>query len=341
MLILGIGGILGDAACAVLKDGELVAAVEEAKLSRHGASSARGGEVPTQSIATCLELAGARPDQVDAVAVVRPIPDHEFHLKLRSQFPNSRLLIVEHHQAHAASAYYPSPFDQATVLSLDRGGDFRCGSIWRAFGTTLAIDHEQYLSDSLGDFYGRVTELLGFNAAADEHKVQWLSVTGDDRFRGLFLEILCPGESGVRIDRSFYSGERLKNGRFSSRFYERRGLKDGEPVPDELRPHIAADAQPAVEDAAIRMAGTGRNLCVAGDLGLNSLLVAALESRSGFQNVFVQPAAGNAGTAIGAVLDAWHGSFRQTRRVALRTLCLGPAFSAGDIKQRSEEHTSE
>jgi carbamoyltransferase len=330
MLILGIGGILGDAACAVLKDGDLIAAVEEAKLTRR---AAQGGELPAQSIATCLELAGARPDQVDAVAVVRPVPDHEFHLKLRPQFPNSRMLILEHHLAHAASAYYPSPFDDATVLALDRGGDFRCATRWQASGTQLAIEQEQYLSDSLGDLYGRVTDLLGFTASADEHKVQWLSVTGDDRYRELFLDILCLTDAGPRIDRSYFSTERLKHGRFSARFYERLGLKDGDLVPDDMRAHVAAGVQRAVEDAAIRMAGTGRNLCLAGGLGLNSLLVAALETRSGFENVFVQPAAGNAGTAIGAVLEAWHGVFRQTRRVAMDTLCLGPAFSAADVKQ--------
>lgn len=333
MIILGIGGILGDAACAALKDGELVAAVEEAKLSRLGASPARGGELPAHSISTCLDLAGARPDQVDAVAMVRPIPDHEFHLKLRAQFPNSRILIVEHHLAHAASAYFPSPFQEATVLSLDRGGDFRCGTRWHAAGTSLSIEQEQYLSDSIGDLYGRVTELLGFTARADEHKVQWLSVSGDDRFRSLFLEILCLGDSGPRIDRSYYSGERLKHGRFSARFYERLGLKDGDPIPDELRAHVAAGAQRAVEDAAIRMAGSGKNLCLAGGLGLNSLLVAALETRSEFQNVFVQPASGNAGTAVGAVLETWHGTLHQTRRVTLDTLCLGPAYSAAEIKQ--------
>jgi carbamoyltransferase len=329
MLILGIGGIGGDAACAVLRDGVLLAAIEEPKLTRR---AAQGGEMPAQSVAACLELAGAQPHQVDAVAIVRPIPDHEFHLKLRGQFPNSRILIVEHHLAHAASAYYPSPFEEATVLALDRGGDFRCGTRWQARGTRLAIEQEQYLSDSLGDLYGRVTEFLGFNPRADEHKVQWLSSAGDDRFRDLFLDILCLSDSGPRFDRSFFSGERIRHGRFSARFYERLGLQDGEPVPECLKAHVAAGVQQAVEDAAIRMAGRGRNLCLAGGLGLNALLVAALETRSGFENVFVQPAAGNAGTAIGAVLEAWHGAFQQTRRVGLDTLSLGPAFSAADIK---------
>jgi carbamoyltransferase len=333
MIILGIGGLLGDSAAALLKDGALVAAVEESKLTRRGLRFGGASELPAQSILTCLELGGVKPADVDAVAVVRPIPDSDFHLKLRAQFPNSRVLVVEHHLAHAASAYFPSPFDEATVLTLDRGGDFRCGSRWLASGARMAIDQEQYLADSLGDLYGRVTELLGFEPRADEHKVQWLSVCGDDRFKQLFLDILCLTDAGPQMDRRYFSTERLKHGRFSARFYERLGLKDGDPIPESLRADIAAGVQRAMEDAAIRMAGKGRNLCLAGGLGLNALLVSALETRSGYENVFVQPASGNAGTAIGAVLDTWHGAYRQSERVRLETVCLGPAFSAAETKQ--------
>ena len=333
MIILGIGGILGDAASAVLKDGELVAAIEESKLVRRRMRWSGQGLMPEQSIATCLDLAGARPDQVDAVAVVRPIPDPGFHLKIRAQFPNSRILIVEHHVAHAASAYFPSPFEEATVLTLDRGGDFRSASRWQARGSQMAIDHEQYLSDSLGDLFGRVTDLLGFHASEDEHKVQWLSVVGDGRFVPLFLDILKLSDHGPRVDRSYFSTERLHQGGFSARFYDRLELKDGAAIPAPLRPHVAAGIQRAVEEAAIRMAGTGRNLCFAGGLGLNALLVSALENRSGFENVFVQPVPTNAGTAIGAVLDTWQGAFRQEKRVALKTVSLGPAYTAAEIKQ--------
>jgi carbamoyltransferase len=332
MVILGIGGLRGDAACAALKDGELVAAIEESKLFRQRAHRVEGG-LPSQSIATCLDLSRTAPERVDAIAVVRPVPDPDFHLKLRAQFPNARILVLEHHLAHAASAYFPSPFDEATVIALDRGGDFRCGSRWHAHGTQLTIEQEQYPSDSLGDLYGRVTELLGFEPQADEHKVQWLSAAGDDRYRALFQDILCVSDNGPRIDRSFFSTERLTHGRFSGRFYERLGLKDGDPIPEPVRPHVAAGLQRTVEDAVIRMAGAGRNLCLAGGLGLNALLVEALETRSGFQNVFVQPVSGNAGTAIGAVLEAWHGAYRQERRAALDTLCLGPAFTAAETKQ--------
>lgn len=331
MIILGIGGILGDAASAILRDGELVAAVEESKLVRRRLNWGGTGDLPERSISTCLHLAGVKPEQVDAVAVARPIPQSDFYPKLRARFPDSRLLVVEHHLAHAASAYYPSPFEEATVLTLDRGADFRCGSRWRAEGARLSLEFEQY--DSLGDLYGRVTELLGFESNVDEHKVQWMSIAGDDRFTPLFQEIIGSGGEGARIDRSFFATERYDNGGFSARFYERLGLAPDAPVPESLRPHIASGVQSAVEAAAIRMAGDGRNLCFAGGLGLNALLVAALERH---RNVFVQPASGNAGTAIGAVLDTWHGAYGQTKRVPLDTLALGPSYSAADVKQALE-----
>jgi len=329
MIILGIGGTQGDAAAALLKDGELAAAVEESKLVRRPHS----GDIPHKAIATCLDLGGVTPDQVDAVAIVRPLPESEFHLTLRAQFPNSRIVVLEHHLAHAASAYLPSPFDEATVLTLDRGGDFRCGSRWSASGARMTLELEQYSPDSLGDLYGRVTELLDFHSNLDEHKVQWLSTSGDDRFQQLFLDILCLSDSGAHFDRSYFSNERVRHGGFGARFYERLGLRDGEPVRADLRAHIAAGVQRAVEEAAIRMAGRGRNLCLAGGLGLNALLVSALENRSGYQKVFVQPAAGNAGTAVGAVLETWHGTYGQQQRVRLEHMSLGPAFSAAEIKQ--------
>ncbi len=335
MIILGISGILGDAASAILKDGEIVAAVEESKLVRRRARWGGHGEMPSHAIEMCLRLAGAGPEQVDAVAVVRPAPA-DFHLKLRALFPASRILMLGHHLAHAASAYYPSPYEEATVLTLDRCGDLDCGARWRAAGTRMTLDQEQYFPDSLGDIYGRVTELLGFEANADEHKVQWLSVRGDGRYKDLFLEILNPSGAGPRIDRSFFSTERLKSGGFGARFYERLGLADGQPVPESLRAHVAAGMQRALEAAVILMAGQGRNLCLAGGLGLNALLVSALENRSGFESVFVQPVSGNAGASIGAVLEAWHGWGREVRRVSLPTLCLGPSYTAAEIKQAIE-----
>src|ERR1035438_2634473 len=118
MIILGISGIQGDAASAILKDGEIVAAVEESKLVRRSAQWGGPAEMPARSIETCLALAGAGPEQVDVVAVVRPIPESDFHLKLRAHFPNSRIVMLGHHLAHAASAYYRSEEHTSELQSL-------------------------------------------------------------------------------------------------------------------------------------------------------------------------------------------------------------------------------
>ncbi|HXM41979.1 MAG TPA: carbamoyltransferase C-terminal domain-containing protein [Bryobacteraceae bacterium] len=341
MIILGIGGILGDAASAILKDGGLAAAIEESKLSREGLKPgvhAGSTELPEQSMAACLALASVAPEQVDAVAIVRPFaegPEAPLHLQLRARFPHSRIVVVEHHTAHAASAYYPSPFEEATVLTLDRAGDFRCGTRWRAADAQLSLENELYYPDSLGDLYGRVTELLGFRANLEEHKVQWLSASwgeGDDRFRDLFLEIMPMRDGGwPRLDRSFFDAERLTCGGFGARFYERLGLDEGAAVPEALRAPLAAGMQRALEQTVVRIVGPGTpHLCLAGGLGLNALLVSALE-RS-FENVFVQPAAGNAGTAVGAVLHTWHAVYSQPQRIRLDNLYLGPSYTAGEIK---------
>ena len=333
MIVLGLGGLLGDSAAAILKDGELVAAVEESKLVRRRMHWGGRDPLPERSIEMCLSLTGAKAEQVDFVAVVRPAPEADFYLNLRAHFPASRIAVVEHHAAHAASAYFASPFDEATVLTLDRDGDFRCGSRWQGRGPRMTLEHEQYFPDSLCDVYSRVTQLLGFEANLDEHKVQWLSVCGDDRYRDLFLDVLNVSDTGLRVDRGFFSTERPQNGGFGPRFYARLGVADGAAIPENLRAHVAAGIQRAVERAVIRLAGPGRNLCLAGGLGLNALVVSALEHESGYENVFVQPVSGNAGTAIGAVLETWHGACRQEARVPFHTLALGPSYSAAGTKQ--------
>jgi carbamoyltransferase len=333
MNILGIGGILNDAACAVLKNGDLAAAVEQRKLVR----SRCGGDLPEESIATALDLARITPEQVDCVAIVRPLsggPEAPVHLELRARFPKSQIVLVEHQAAHAASAFYASPFKEATVLTLDQTGDFRCGARWKGSGNRLEIEKELYYPDSLGDLYGRVTALLGFEPRADEHKVQWMSCSGKDRFTDLFLDVLSfRGEGWPHTNRSYFDGDRITGGGFSARFYERLELADGAPIPDAMRPEIAASLQQAIEQVVIHMAGQGENLCLAGGLHFNVMLVAALERCARWKNVFVQPAAGNSGTSIGAVLHAWHSVFQQESRPSIKNLCLGPEFTAEEIKR--------
>jgi carbamoyltransferase len=325
MIILGLGGINKDAACAVLKDGELVAAIEERKVSRQ----VTPGSLPEAAVASALQVARLAPADVNCVALVRPFAQ-EIHLTLRSQFPNAQVLMVEHHAAHAASAYYPSPFDEATVLTLDRDGDFRSAARWRASGNQLHLEKDLYYPDSLGDLYSRVTELLGFNAGTDEHKVQWLSTADSgEQFLPLFEEILGSSEWPC-VNRTFFDADRLSQGGFSEKFYSRMGLEDGVMIPEALRAPVAAGLQHAIEQVVLRMAGPSEKLCVAGGLGMNALLISALEES---KQVFVQPAAGNAGTALGAVFYAWNSVFHQKKRAPLTDLCLGPSYTAEEVKQ--------
>ena len=317
MTILGLGGLLGDAACAVLKDGELRAAIEEAKLERGHVP----GSMPRASIAECLRLACVKHEQVDCVAVAQPFTrgrESSFHLELRDRFPKSEIVVVEHHLAHAASAFYASPFEQATVLTLDHAGDLRCGARWQASGSQIHLEKEWYFPDSLGRLYRAVTELIGYRAGADEHKVQWLSTSGDDSLTPLFDEILA---DSPRLDASFFDSR----GSFSVKFFER--------VRDVSHPTLARGLQKAIERTVLDLAGEGENLCLAGGLFYNALLVEALEKSGRWKNVFVQAAAGNAGTALGAVYHAWHHVRHHTRRAGSGSLLLGPSYGAEEIKQ--------
>lgn len=333
MIILGIGGLLNEAACAILKNGELAAAIEQKKIAHHH----RAGELPDESISACLAMAGVRAGDVDCVAIARPFssgPETVLHLALRERFPSARVVVVEHHVAHAASAYYASPFDSATVLTIDREGDFRCSARWQGSGAQLHVEKEAYYPDSLGDLFGRVTQLLGFEPNAEEHKVQWMSAGGDDRFVGLFDEILAVANGDwPRVDRSFFDSDRMGRGGFGQKFYNMLGVPDNAPLPESLRTAVAAGVQRAIEKTVLAMAGEGEHLCLGGGLHYNTLLIAALERSGRWKNVFVQPAAGNSGTCLGAALYAWHTAFQQTKRIPFNSLFLGPSYEAEEIKR--------
>ena len=285
--------------------------------------------MPQAAITSALDVAGLTPADVDCVALVRPFAQ-QIHLTLRAQFPNAQALMVEHHAAHAASAYYPSPFEEATVLTLDRDGDFRSAARWRAQGNQLQLEKDLYYPDSLGDLYSRVTELLGFTAGSDEHKVQWLSsADSGEQFLPLFDEILGSAD-WPSVNLSFFDADRLSQGGFSEKFYTRLGIEDGAEIPESLRAPLAAGLQHAIEHVVLRMAGPAENLCVSGGLAMNALLISALEES---KQVFVQPAAGNAGTALGAVFYAWNSVFKHKQRATLNDLCLGPGYTAEQVKQ--------
>jgi carbamoyltransferase len=307
MTIVGLGGLQGGGACAVLQDGKLRSAIEESKISR----GARPG-IPEAALAECLRLAGVSRDAVNCVAVVRPV-DPALQFSLRELFPKAEVAVVEHHLAHAASVFFISPFEEATVLTLDHTGDFSCGARWRGHGNQLELDREWQYPDSPAWLYSAVTELLGFQAGADEHKVQWLSASGDGRFTAAFQKIAS--ESGT-----------------PSQLRERLADVAGNPVPPALAAHVAHGLQRAVEESVLTMAGEGGNLCLAGGLFFNALLVEFLERSGRWKNVFVQSVAGNAGTALGGALYVWHQRQQHSGRSG-DSLLLGPSYSPEEIKK--------
>jgi carbamoyltransferase len=329
-VIVGLGGLLSDPACCVIKDGRLASAVEQAKVSRQD----RPGSFPDEAFALALEAAGVKPEEVEAVALARPFAVGEegaTQIDLRTRFPRSEILVVEHHLAHAASAFYASGMENAAVLSIDRAGDFRSGALFQGQQSHLLPVREMYFPDSLGDLFNRVTEMLGYEPRADEHKVQWLSTSGQPTYVDTFRKVLHSGPAQwPRLDRSYFDADHLTRGGFSRKFYTETGIDADQPLSAAIKADLAASLQKSVEDSVVAMLEPAQNICLAGGLGLNALLVCALEAK--FKNVFVQPVAGNAGTALGAALHAWHNFYGETNRVPFNTLCLGPSYAPAQIK---------
>jgi carbamoyltransferase len=323
--ILGIGGVLGDAAAAVVKDGQIAAAVEEAKLTRRP----QPGRLPENAVSTCLRIAGISPGDVDYVALARPLPQGSALPIALRMFPKARVVSIDHHAAHAAAAYYPSPFNNAAVITLDREGDLRCGGKWRGEGNKLVIEDEILYPDSMGELYGRVTDLLGFQSRADEHRVQWLSATGEPRYLAVFQKIV----RNHSIDRSYFESGHQNRGGFGTQFFEETGIAPGADLKEQQRADIAASMQRALEHYVLRLAGSADYVCLGGGVAWNALLVSALEASGNFKGVFAQPAAGNAGTALGAALSVWNELLDRSERLDGGGYCIGPAFTAQEIKQ--------
>jgi carbamoyltransferase len=270
--------------------------------------------------------------------------------------PEGRVESLDHHLCHAASAYYASPFERALVVSLDEKGDGRAGFVGIGEGTGLREVASLALPHSLAWVYSQATRLLGFRSHADEHKTQWLSIYGADgdgagggaaEFTDLFLEMLRreprgPAYLNAKYFRHGYAGELS----FTHEFYRRAGIARAPAadapetrVDDALRVTIAAGLQSACELilsewlAALREQFKERSLCLAGGLFLNPLLVAAIERGAGFENVFVQPAAGNEGTALGAAYLIWHQKLGRPRLAAMPAPYWGPAYSNEETKK--------
>lgn len=248
---------------------------------------------------------------------------------------------LEHHLCHAASAFYASPFDRALIVTLDEQGDGWSGSVSLGEGAHVRLLRTIPFPHSLGWVYSQVTDLLGHGREHGEHKTQWLSLVGEPEFAALFVQMLRCGQGPLpHIDRSYFNSGLAGRIAFSKKFYRAVGLDPRKPleIADAQRPQLAASVQEACTAVAAGLAEAFRqrtgsvNLCLAGGLFLNPLLVSEVEKRTGFNSVFVQPAAGNEGTSLGAAWLARHQQLQKPRVEPIIGLDWGPNYSNQEIK---------
>jgi carbamoyltransferase len=272
-------------------------------------------------------------------------------LEVLGESAKLRVLHLEHPLCHAASTFYASDADRAVVLTLDEQGDGRAGCVALGEGTQLNILESIPFPNSPAWVFSQVTDLIGFAPHADEHKTQWLGLEGDPVFEKLFLELLRRSAGKLpRLAAAWFNAGFAGHIAFSPKFYRAVGVdpaigkaaETGSPRPqisEPLRRQLAASVQQACGILAAELAErfrkqTGaKHLCLAGGLFLNPVVVSYVEKNTGFDRVFVQPAAGNEGTSLGAAWYVRHHVQGSPRQGAVAKLDWGPAYSNQEIKQ--------
>jgi carbamoyltransferase len=255
--------------------------------------------------------------------------------------PAHRISELDHHVCHAASSFYASPFDRALIVSLDENGDGRAGFIGLGEGKEIREIQSISFPNSLAWVYSQVTNLFGFHPHADEHKTQWLSLQGEPVFANFFLDLLRSHSSGPpHLNSKYFRTGFAGVVAFSDEFYRRLNLTNGPElmIEDAMRANIAASLRQACATVlnewleSLRKSTRAQSLCLAGGLFLNPLLVAAIERNSGFKEIFVQPAAGNEGTSLGAAWISWHRDSKNRRVEPMPSPHWGPSYSNEEIK---------
>jgi carbamoyltransferase len=384
MFTLGISAFYHDSAAALLRDGDIVAAAQEERFTRVKHDSS----FPHHAIAYCLREADLDIDDVDCVAFYdKPFLKFERLLEtylafaprgfrsfqmaipvwlseklfqkdlirreLKSKSGNgavsSKLIFSEHHLSHAASAFFPSPFQRALVLTMDGVGEWATTSVALGVDNRLEVVRELHFPHSLGLLYSAFTYYLGFKVNSGEYKVMGLAPYGEpkyvDRIRDHLIDIKPDGT--FRLDQSYFdycTGLRMTGPRFDALFGQ--PVRRPEKLLTQFHMDVAASLQAITEEVILRMtrslaSETGaQNLCLAGGVALNCVANGKVLRQASFERVWVQPAAGDAGGALGAAYVGFHVHNGQPRHVAGNRLDamsgshLGPCFSQSDIEER-------
>ncbi|HXP74363.1 MAG TPA: carbamoyltransferase [Stellaceae bacterium] len=383
MHILGVSAFYHDSAAALIADGRIVAAAQEERFSRkkHDAG------FPVRAIGYCLEAGGIAARDIDLVAfydkpflkferlletylAFAPRGFNSFRMALplwikEKLFQKSllarelavldpdirwadRLLFSEHHQSHAASAFYPSPFEEAVVLTMDGVGEWTTSSVALGRGRELEVVKELHFPHSLGLLYSAFTYHTGFKVNSGEYKVMGLAPYGEPKFASLILDKLVDlkPDGSFRLDQSYFNycaGLTMTSGRFAELFGG--PARDPASLLTQRDMDLAASIQSVTEEIVLRLTRslareTGmRNLCLAGGVALNCVANGKVLRDGKYERIWIQPAAGDAGGAIGAALAAYHSHGGQPRVAVnvgdlMQGAFLGPEFPQAEIETR-------
>ena len=383
--ILGLSAYYHDSAAALVSDGKIIAAAQEERFTRkkHDAG------FPTEAIRYCLAEAGLAFNAIDQVVFYdKPLVKFERLLETYIAttprgFPSflaampiwlkeklylktvirrelaaigecekkalPSLLFAEHHQSHAASAFFPSPFPEAAVLCMDGVGEWATTTVWHGKDNRVHPLWQIDFPHSLGLLYSAFTYFTGFKVNSGEYKLMGLAPYGVPRYTELILDNLID----VKLDGTFRlameyfdyaTGLRMTNDRFSELF--RRGPRAPESPLTQDEMDIAASIQVVTEDIVLRLAQTIhaetglKNLCLAGGVALNCVANGRLLREGPFEELWIQPAAGDAGGALGCALATWHEYLDQPRSCgtqdAMQGAYLGPAFTDAEARESLE-----
>jgi carbamoyltransferase len=347
MHILGISTPGPNAAAALFDNHGIVAAIEEEKLTRLNDSHV----LPQLAMQRVLAASDLRLSDVDTIALaVRGRPSRRPPAKnanreavfvhLRQLLAGRRFTSFDHHLCHAASAFYTSDFSRSLVLTLDYGAGAISGSLVLGEDDHLKPLYALAFPNSFGWFYSHATQLAGLRPQRDEHKLQWLSKDGQPEYLEIFRKLFTWNSKGLpSLDRRYFTHGPDGSGVFATRLYRELGLsRSSAPTDRSVRAALARSAQEALEEFVLRLSEHFRefthadSLCLAGGVFQNVLLVRALEQRSSFRNVYVQPVAGNAGTALGAAFLSRKKTTGRSGRAPLESLTLGPEPTSNEIK---------
>jgi carbamoyltransferase len=382
MYILGISAYYHDSAACLVQDGNILSAAQEERFTRIKNDAA----FPEKSINYCLQQAGINLNQVDHIVYYeKPFLKFERLLETHLAFApfsvrsflkamplwlkeklyfkkmltkalqqiepewknnGNNLLFTEHHQSHAASAFYPSPFAKAVILTVDGVGEWATTSVSKGDGNTIQNISNINFPHSVGLLYSAFTYYLGFKVNCDEYKVMGLAPYGKPVYTDLILkELIDVKEDGsFRLNMKYFNyatGLTMTGAKFDQLFKNPRREPNAELA--EFHMDIAASIQQATEYVMLKLTTSLHqqyqedNLCLAGGVALNCVANGKILKQSGFKNIWIQPAAGDAGGALGAALAVYYEHLKQDRVVlpqdSMRNALLGPEYSQNEIKQ--------